>query len=251
MKYVDVDQREGVALVTLNRGVTNALNLEFVAELGDTVRDLKDDPDTRALVLRGSNDKFFAIGWDLPELLTLTRDDFVLFFRTFCRMCVDLYTLPKPTVAAITGHATAGGCIVALCCDYRFIAEGRKLMGLNEIKLGVPIPYPADCILRALAGDRIAREIVEMGAFHGPEQMERFGLVDEVLPLEQVLPDSIERAAALGAHPVQAFGRIKQDRVERTQARINAHLDEKEKIFLECWFSDETRERLEKAAEKF
>lgn len=74
-----------------------------------------------------------------------------------------LYTLPKPVVAAITGHAIAGGCILALCCDYRFISEGRKLMGLNEVKLGVPVPYLADRVLHALVGTRYAREIIESG----------------------------------------------------------------------------------------
>ncbi len=208
MTHIEVNQQEGVALLTLNRGVTNALNLELVTELGEKVRALKDDPSVRALVVRSANDKFFMIGWDIPELLTLSRDDFVLFFKTFCQVSIDLYTMPKPTVAAITGHATAGGCIVALCCDYRYMAEGRKLMGLNEVKLGVPIPYPADCILRSLAGDRAAREIVEMGEFHGPERMQRFGLIDDVAPLENVLPRAIERAAALGALPARALARI-------------------------------------------
>ena len=98
-----------------------------------------------------------------------------------------LFTFPKPTAAAISGHAIAGGCILTLCCDYRYIAEGRKLMGLNEIKLGVPVPYVADCILRSLVGFRHAREIMESGDFYQPETSFQKGLVDAVLPLENVL----------------------------------------------------------------
>lgn len=251
MTHIEVNQQEGVGLLTFNRGVTNALNLELITELGDKVRALKDDRSVKALVVRSANDKFFMIGWDIPELLSLSREDFAHFFKTFCQVSIDLYTIPKPTVAAITGHATAGGCIVALCCDYRYIAEGRKLMGLNEVKLGVPIPYPADCILRSLATDRAAREIVEMGEFHGPEQMERFGLVDGVVPLEEVLPRAIERAATLGALPAHSLRLIKQDRVERVVAQINARLDEKHEAFLECWYSDDAQARIREAATKF
>jgi enoyl-CoA hydratase/carnithine racemase len=74
-------------------------------------------------------------------------------------MCLEMLTISKPLVAGIAGHAIAGGCILSLCCDYRFISEGRKLIGLNEIKLGVPVPYVADCILRKLIGHRLARDV--------------------------------------------------------------------------------------------
>jgi len=251
MTHIEVSVQDGIALLTLNRGVTNAVNLEMALELGETLGVLKDDRQVSAIVVRSANDKFFMIGWDIPELLALSRDEFVHFYRTFCQVSVDLYTMPKPTVAAITGHATAGGCILAFCCDFRYIAEGRTLMGLNEVKLGVPLPYPADCIVRSLTSDRAAREIVEMGEFHGPEQMQRFGLVDDVVAPDEVLPRAIERAAALGAQPAQGLARIKEDRVERVIAQIDANRDEKEKSFLDCWLSDEAQARIRGAAEKF
>jgi enoyl-CoA hydratase/carnithine racemase len=151
----------------------------------------------------------------------------------------------------MTGHAIAGGCILALCCDYRFIAEGRKLMGLNEIKLGVPVPYLADCVLRHVVGARHAREIVETGEFYGPDKLLQMGVVDQVMPLEQVLPKAIEKAASLGTLPQAAFALIKRNRVEMVEAHILAHLEEKERVFLERWYSPEARERLEEAMEKF
>ena len=74
---------------------------------------------------------------------------------------------------------------MALCCDYRFIAEGRKLMGLNEVKLGVPVPYLGDCILRHLVGARHARDIMDTGDFYHPEVLLQMGMVDQALPLEK------------------------------------------------------------------
>jgi enoyl-CoA hydratase/carnithine racemase len=174
-----------------------------------------------------------------------------VFYQTFNRTCMDLYTFPKPTVAAITGHAIAGGCILALCCDYRFIAQGRKLMGLNEIKLGVPVPYPADCILRHLIGVRNARDVLDSGEFYQPEQLHSIGLVDQILQPERVLSASIEMARTLGGLPQTAFAMIKRNRVETVEAQVFARLAEKEQFFIERWYASDTRERLRDASERF
>ncbi len=247
---ISVEHRERVAIVKLNRGVTNAINLQLVGELVEALQEAKQDPDVSSLVLTGS-EKFFSIGFDIPHLYGLAREDFRVYYRAFNRLCLDLYTLPKPTVAAITGHAIAGGCILALCCDQRFIAEGRKLMGLNEIKLGVPVPYPGDRILRDLVGARNAREIVEAGDFYPSEELLRMGVVDRVMQLEQVLPESIEKAASLGALPQEPFAVIKGNRVEAVAAQVLAQLEEKESVFLEQWYSGQTRELLKAAMERF
>jgi enoyl-CoA hydratase/carnithine racemase len=251
MDMVCVEYSDKVAILKLNRSVTNALNLQLVEELGETLREVRHSPDVHSLVLASSNEKFFSIGFDIPQLFELTREDFCSFYRTFNRMCLDLYTLPKPTVAAITGHAIAGGCILALCCDYRLIAAGRTLMGLNEIKLGVPVPYLADRVLWQIVGVRYAREITDMGEFYRPEELLRMGAVDQVLSSEQVLFKSIEKARLLGSLPQEALAAIKQNRVEMVEAQVLAHLEEKEQFFIERWYSDETRERLQEAMERF
>jgi enoyl-CoA hydratase/carnithine racemase len=251
MKLISIEYHNKVAVLKLNRGITNAINLQLVNELAENLGSVRDNTDVRSLVLGSSNDKFFAIGFDIPQLFELTKEDFTLFYQSFNRVCIDLYTLPKPTIAAITGHATAGGCILALCCDYRFIAEGRKLMGLNEIKLGVPVPYPADCILRQIVGTPGARKIMDTGEFYQPEALLPMNMVDHVLPLEEVLPKSIEKAAALGALPHQAFKITKRNLVETVEAQILTHLEEKEQLFIECWYSEEARKRLKEAIKKF
>jgi enoyl-CoA hydratase/carnithine racemase len=238
-------------VVTLNRGTTNAINRQLVDELTGILREIKSDPDARGVVLTSSNEKFFSIGFDIPQLFELGREEFGSFFRAYNRLCIDLYTLPKPIVVAITGHATAGGCILALCCDYRFIAEGRKLMGMNEIKLGVPVPYPIDCIFRQLVGFRTARDVSDSGDFYPPEKLAEMGMVDEILPAEQVLPKSIEKARLLGSYPQKAFAMIKRNRTEAVEADILAHLEKRERFFIECWYSEEVRKRLKEAMERF
>lgn len=248
---IHLEYHDKVAVVKLSRGITNALNLQLLTELQESVQKVNHDSCVCSLVLASSNEKFFSIGFDIPHLYECTREDFTIFYQRFNQACMDLYTLPKPTVAAITGHAIAGGCILALCCDYRFIAEGRKLMGLNEINLGVPIPYPADCILRDIVGTRIARDMTDTGEFYVPEQLHKMGLVDCVLPEKEILPKAVDKAQTLGALPHEAFAVIKRSRVEAVEAQILKHLREKEQFFLDCWYSDEARERLKEAMKKF
>ncbi|MGB3479822.1 MAG: enoyl-CoA hydratase/isomerase family protein [bacterium] len=250
-KMIRIEHHNNVAIVKLDRNVTNALNVELVNELAETIQKVKHDSDVYSLVLSSSNEKFFSIGFDIPQLFGLSKDDFQVFYKTFNRLCMNLYTFPKLTIAAIIGHAVAGGCILALCCDYRFISEGRKKMGLNEIKLGVPVPYLTDCVLRQVVGFRNAREIMDTGEFYEPEKLFQMGMVDQILPLDQLLVKSIEKAKLLGALSQDAFAMIKRNRVEMVEAQVLTKLKEKEKFFLKCWYSDETRKRLKAAIAKF
>jgi enoyl-CoA hydratase/carnithine racemase len=212
---------------------------------------VKADSQARAIVLRGSNKKFFSIGFDVPQLYGLPEGEFQLFYDSFDHMCFDLYTMPKPTVAAITGHAIAGGCILALCCDYRLVAAGRRLMGLNEVKLGVPVPYLVDCVLRDLVGVRYAREILELGEFYRPEEQLRYGMVDGVFPLEDLVAKAIGKAEQLGALPSLAYQMIKRSRVERVAAEVLAKWEERRRQFVKCWYSEEARKRLRAAMDRF
>ena len=251
MGLVVTEQQGRVALLKLSRGVTNALSAELVADLSKALDVVAQDPALQALILTSASAKFFSIGFDIPGLFAVDREEFAVFYRAINQLCLDLYTLPKPTVAAIGGHATAGGCILALCCDYRYISEGRKLMGLNEVKLGVPVPYLADCIVRQLVGARHAREIMEGGEFYAPAELLCLGLVDKVLPPDQVLPGSVEQAQRLGSMPAAAYAMIKQNRVGPVAAEVAARAQEQADRFVELWYSDEVRLRLEQAMVKF
>lgn len=242
---------EHVMIVSLNRKITNALDLTLITQLGDSIRNATQDPAIHGFVLTSANEKFFSIGLDIPQLFPLSKDEFMVFYRTFNRFCVDLYTLPMPTIAAITGHAVAGGCILALCCDNRYIAEGKKKMGLNELKLGVPVPYPADRILHQIVGFQEAQEIIDTGDFFLPETLLKIGLVDKILPGDQLRAKVIEKVKSTGACDRTAYSLSKQNRTELVAAQIMERLEEKEKRFVECWYADKTRKRLQAAMKKF
>ncbi|UCC11625.1 MAG: enoyl-CoA hydratase/isomerase family protein [candidate division WOR-3 bacterium] len=249
--HMTVTRKDGAAIISLNRKVTNALNLELVRELSANLRKLELDGDTHGVVVTSANEKFFSIGFDIPSLYDLPLEDFRKFYQTFNRTCMQLFSFPKPTIAAITGHAVAGGCILALCCDYRYIAEGNRKMGLNEIKLGVPIPYPADCILRVAVGFRTYREVVDSGDFYLPDTLINMGIVDRVVPVDLLHTQAIEKILSFGEDAHTAFAMIKQNRVAPVLSGIQASLRIREEYFLTCWYSKTTRQKLQQAMTKF
>jgi enoyl-CoA hydratase/carnithine racemase len=249
--HMTVTHKDGVAIISLRRNVTNALNLELVRELSATLRTLELDADAHGVVLTSTNEKFFSIGFDIPSLYNLPLEDFRKFYQAFNRTCMQLFSFPKPTIAAITGHAVAGGCILALCSDYRYIADGNRKMGLNEIKLGVPIPYPADCILRETVGFRTYREVVDSGDFYLPDTLLTMGLVDRVVPVDRLLAKTTEKIKTFSDYAHRAFAMIKQNRVAPVLSDIHSSLRIREEFFLACWYSESTRQRLKQAMAKF
>lgn len=251
MDFASFAVQDTVAIIRLKHGVTNAINETLVSELDSLLAQAAYDRHIHSLVLTSSNNKFFSIGFDIPALYNLPKHDFKVFYQAFNRLCLALYSLPKPTLAALPGHAIAGGCILALCCDYRLIANGRKLMGLNEIRLGVPVPYPADRILREIVGGRQASVIMESGAFYSPEEASALGLVDQIESIEELETVAIEKIREIGTLSSPAFALIKQNRVEPVINHLTQVLDVKEEKFVERWYSSEARDLLTEAMKKF
>jgi enoyl-CoA hydratase/carnithine racemase len=245
-------ERDGeMAILTMSRGVTNALNFDFIEDIKTALLEVRNDESIGGLLLESSNDKFFCIGFDIPQLISLPRGEFVNFYRSFNSTSMELFTLPKPTMAVITGHAIAGGCVLSLACDYRYLAEGHKLMGLNEIKLGVPVPFLADRILRDLVGLRYSKEIMETGEFYPPEQSLQMGMVDNVLPLEEVRSAAREKIGVFSQMPSEAFAMIKASRIGGIVDEVTKLNEDKVEAFTDRWYADDTRRLLQKAVAKF
>ena len=127
--HVSTDQR--LAEVRLERGKVNALDEEVVDELAECFRRLAGDPDVRSIVLTGTG-KFFSFGFDIPGFLGHSKEAFLAYLRKFAALYRDLFAHPKPVVAALNGHAVAGGCMLALACDARLMAAGKGKVALNE-----------------------------------------------------------------------------------------------------------------------
>jgi enoyl-CoA hydratase/carnithine racemase len=248
MPNVILEPRGEVALVRLAGGVTNAIGYELATDLANALSEVKSG--FKGLVLAGG-EKFFSIGLNLPELLELDRKGMADFWNLFDDTVLGLYTLPLPTACALTGHAPAGGAILALACDFRFAAAGPKRIGLNEIRIGVPVPYLADRMLRHVVGHRVANELGYEGKLIEFEAAKAVGLIDEVLPGEEVEPAAVARIHELAARTPAAFALTKQHRTREIAEQFQAIRSELNRAFMACWFAPDTQTLLKQAAEKF
>ena len=173
------------------------------------------------------------------------------FWQDFDQVLLDLYTFPVPTVAAINGHAVAGGTILALTADYRFIGDSRNLMGLNEVNIGVPVPYLADLMLRQLIDERNANEIVLGGELIDPQKALAVGLVSDIVTEKSLETRAIETAAALSLKPQLAMRQIRENRTETVRRRFERNRDAKRAAMMDCWYHPDVQQMLTEAAKKF
>jgi enoyl-CoA hydratase/carnithine racemase len=235
MSKVNIETHDVVAILRLNNGVINAIGPELLDDLSAELKRIESE--FKGMVLAGG-EKFFCIGLDLPGLLPLGRSEMVEFYFKFMQVVLDLYTLPMPTACAINGHATAGGAIFALSSDFRFASSGRKFIGLNEVKIGLSVPYLTDLILRQVVGDRCATEMMFKGEFVEPEKALKIGLVDAVFSPEDLEEKAVAKIAELAALPPQGLTVIKNNRVgavrsqyEEARSSVQEELKEAAKKF--------------------
>jgi enoyl-CoA hydratase/carnithine racemase len=248
MAKVSLEDHGKVAVLRLTSGVINAIGPELVEELSLALQEVQGR--FRGMVLAGGS-KFFSIGLDLPALLKLSRKDMAAFWAGFEDTVLALYTLPIPTAAAIAGHAPAAGTILALACDFRLIASGKKLMGLNEIKIGLPVPFLADLLLRQVVGDRAATEIEYTGELLMPEKAQALALVDGILSEEDVQAKTIAKISEIVERPSFGFPLTKQHRTRDIRSRFCAEREPINQDFMDCWFSAPVQDILGEASKKF
>lgn len=193
-------ERDGaLATVTLNRPkVLNALNEQTLDELRRAFLDLKHDPAIRAIVLTGAGDRAFAAGADINELADQTparARDLALSGQAVFAL---IETLGKPVIAAVNGYALGGGCELAMACTLRLAAD-RARFGQPEIALGLVPGYGGTQRLPRLVGKGRALELLLTGASITAPEAERIGLVNRVVPFDELLPTAKTLAASLAA----------------------------------------------------
>ncbi|XP_017858797.1 PREDICTED: enoyl-CoA delta isomerase 1, mitochondrial-like [Drosophila arizonae] len=175
---VEVNDKTGIATVTLSRPPINALNVELLHDLYQSIKEIENNK-SRGLILTSSNDKVFSAGLDINEMYRPDKDRARLLWTKLQDVWLALYGCALPTAAAINGHAPAGGCLLATSCEYRVILPQCRI-GLNEIQLGL-VP-PIFCMFNFLnvLPRRVAERALVQGRIFTTEQALQIGLVDDV-----------------------------------------------------------------------
>ncbi|MDT0415885.1 enoyl-CoA hydratase-related protein [Streptomyces sp. DSM 41982] len=202
----DVD--EGVATLMLDRPPMNALNVAVQDRLHELAGEITRRDDVRAVVIRGS-EKVFAAGADIKEMRDMSHKDMVLRSRALQEAFTAVARIPKPVVAAVTGYALGGGCELALCADHRVAAENAKL-GQPEILLGLIPGAGGTQRLARLVGPSRAKDLIFTGRQVRADEALRIGLVDQVVPAEEVFAAAHAWAARLAKGPALALRAAKE-----------------------------------------
>lgn len=237
IKLIDLTEHDGVAVLTLNHGRVNALDLELLTAVPRTLAEVAD---ARAVVLVGSGGCFSA-GVDLKRIADGGPSYVADFLPALSAAALALFDHPRPVVGAVNGHALAGGCVLAAACDVRVMSGGT--IGLTELAAGVPFPTVPLEVMRHAVGPA-AEHMILTGRRMDAAQATAIGLIHEVVTPDDLLSVALRRAAELAAAPpeVYALSKAQLRRLARERIEVGRRLDEED--ILRLWSAPTLRQQL-------
>jgi enoyl-CoA hydratase len=233
----ETENRDGIIVLQMQHGKANAMDLAFCRQFVAALEEL-DAPSTKALVITGVG-TIFSAGVDLPRLLEGGAAYISEFLPALNEFFAAVFAFPKPVVAAINGHAIAGGCVLACACDRRIMVDGDGRIGVPELLVGVPFPAEALEIMREAVPPQRFAELLESGSLHDTESALEHGLIDNVAAQEQFPEPAIRVAQEMASIRPELFSltkmQIRQPAMERIEL-ARSHTDEVKKM----WMAPET-----------
>ena len=202
---------DGVALVTLNTPPLNLMSVQLNHRLYGVLEEIEQDDAIRVVVLTGAGEKCFSAGADVKEFARFVKAGTMVSekLKFECEVLNRLEDLPQPTIAALNGIVLGGGIEMALCCDYRILAQ-EVTLGFPEIGIGL-FPGSGGLVrLPQLVGKTKAKELMLFGEKISAQEALDIGLVNEIRPKGQVLERALERAKSLAKMPRQSLRAVKK-----------------------------------------
>jgi enoyl-CoA hydratase len=197
MDNVKTENKDGILIITVDRPkVLNALNAQTVEEIGQAFDAARDDASVKAVILTGGGEKAFVAGADISELARMTPITGKAVAEKGQRVFRAIERFPKPVIAAVNGFALGGGCELALACHIR-IASDKAQMGLPEVSLGIIPGYGGTQRMARLLGKGKALELILTGDRIKADEAERIGLVNKVVPAEELMTVAEEMARTI------------------------------------------------------
>jgi len=240
---LDITRAGPVTTLRMAHGKASAFDLDFLRALREALADQAADDGVRAVVLTGTG-TIFSAGVDLRRLLDGGRPYIERFVPELEDCATDLLAFGKPLVAAINGHAIAGGCMLACACDARLLAadssspgRGARL-GMPELKVGVPFPSAVLETVRQAVPPQTFHALVLRGVLYGPAESLAHGLVDELVPPSELLPRALAVAHELAAMPPLSFAETKRLVREPVLQRLRTAGPPRRAWLIDAWSSD-------------
>ena len=245
---ITVEDHEGVKLLTLAHGKVNALDVEFLRAIEDCFDELKAVP-PKAVVLTGTASAFSA-GVDLARLLVGDQEYASALIAALDATLLAVLKAPFPVVAALNGHAIAGGFVIACACDRRMMAKGRGRVGVPELSVGVPWPTVALEIVRQAFAPNRAQELILLGQTYQAADALELGFVDCLKEPSSLLASAIKLATQLGAINASAYRTAKALLRQPVLDRIAKYAPEWDADIEHKWGSSETKQLIREYFEK-
>jgi 3,2-trans-enoyl-CoA isomerase len=248
MSTVQVTINNRLATVTLDRGRANPINHEMVKDLTACIKALGADANVGGVIITGKPG-FFSTGIDLMEAYNYNEEEIKQFWIDFLALPGALASFKKPLVAAINGHSPAGGCVIALCCDYRVMVEGAFIIGLNEIPVGIIVPDSIFKLYAFCLGERKAYQYLLEGKLLNPAEALQCGLIDETCTADELMASAEKKIRAyMQFHPV-TWGVSKMNLRREIISKLTADPTDTLNMMLKIWWAPATRQGLQKMIE--
>ena len=242
MRFIQSIKRDHYEILQLNRGKANPINHDVVSQIREEVARIEADDNCRGIIWTGSTPGFFSVGLDLKEIYYYDEPTFLAFKRNWDAMVMDLTKCSKPMIAAINGYSPAGGCVLAITCDYRMMAEGEKfLIGLNEVAVGITVPETIYELFAFWVGSRLAYQYLMRGKLLRVDQAKAANLIDEVHPMEALLPAAEKEMQRLLRAPDQILRKSKMAMRSELIRRMENAPEIDDQTVLDAWFHPEAR----------
>lgn len=232
----------------LNRPPVNALTTELLSALRRAIEAAASEG-VRAIVLSGAPG-IFSAGLDIRMLLGIDRAGITQLWHELYALMKALAASPIPIAAAITGHAPAGGTVLALFCDWRVATRGDFKLGLTEVQVGIPLPPVIMAALRRQVGAREAERLGVGGLVISTDEAHRAGLVDELAAPEDVVNRAVAWCESLIALPREAMLLTRKRARADLVALFEGGSEEELRTVSEAWWSEEAQRTLKAVGEK-
>jgi enoyl-CoA hydratase/carnithine racemase len=231
-----------ITVLTMRHGKANALDVEFCDAIAARFAELRAS-DSRAVVLTGQG-RMFSAGVDLKRLSDGGADYVRAFLPALHRLYDAVFFHPKPVIAAVNGHAIAGGAILAACADRRIMAERGGRIGVTELLVGVPFPALAFEVLRFAVPSRYLPEFTLSGATYDTDEALERGWIDETSEPEELLEDAIAVAQEMADVSPPAFAQTKEQLRAPARERLAASGAAADRTVSDIWAAPEALERI-------